>query len=423
MAITLAGMILFGGIVWTAMRVALYSAIRSEMSARITGIEHFLELESRGLDLEAIGKEAEEYSTSLPEGHVLKVIETSGRVLYSSPNSSPQRNLLWQSGRAKVREFQIEVDYAEPLDDLDQTLRTLSVVLLALAPLVTLFAGAGGFWMANRALAPVDAMTEAAGRIGITQLDARLNVPNMGKELHRLSDAFNQLLNRVQFGVQQIRRFTADAAHELRTPVAIIRSAAEISLRRPREVADYQATLRTIVDESARLSELLDQLLFLARNDSGALPLHLEPLDLSLLAATVTHSLRDLAEQRQITIIHTPAPESFVSGEPTSLRRLLIILLDNALKYSPANSIIQVQHSSTAIAHQISVIDQGPGIASADLPQLFDRFYRSEASRTSTGFGLGLSIAKIIAEAHHGSIAVASTLGQGATFTITLPRS
>ena len=422
MAVTLTGMMLLGGIVWTAMRVALYASIRSEINGRITGIEHFLELESRGLDLDAIGKEAQDYSTSLPSGHALIVREASGKTLYTSPNPQSQQNLLWQSGTAKVRSFRIKVDYGEPLEDLDQTLQTLAVVLLAMIPLVTLFAGAGGWWMARRALAPVDSMTATAQTIGMTELEARLQVPPTGDELTRLADAFNQLLSRVHQGVQQIRRFTADAAHELRTPVAIIRSAAEIALRRPREMESYQETLRTIAAESMRLSELLDQLLFLARNDSGALPLHREEVDLRTVADDVAQSLASLADPRQIHVQRLagiyPAK---VLGDRASLRRLVLILVENAIKYSQPGCTVKISDETAPGRMGISVADNGRGIREEDLPLIFDRFYRSETSRTSSGFGLGLSIAKVIAEAHQGEIRVESKLGAGSKFTLLLP--
>jgi heavy metal sensor kinase len=297
---------------------------------------------------------------------------------------------------------------AAPVDQISETLGTLRNVLIGLIPLMLIGAGFGGWWLSRRALKPVDEMTAAAEAVSVADLAARLHVPQTNDELQRLGEAWNRMLERISASVQQMKRFTADAAHELRTPTAIIRSGAELALHRERTPGEYQSLLRAIVNESASLSELIDDLMWLARHDAGTLPKCRERVNLGDIAADAANAILPVAAGRGISVSVAPGQsEAVVWGDATSLRRLVLILLDNAIKFSPdrGNVLLRITLDDRV---QLEVSDSGPGIAPELLPHVFNRFYRSDPARSTHGAGLGLSIAKAIVEDHGGSISIAS---------------
>jgi heavy metal sensor kinase len=284
-----------------------------------------------------------------------------------------------------------------------------------------LAASAGGYWMSRRALAPVDEVTDAARLIGLQNLSVRLPVPHTGDELQRLSETWNRMLERLDSAVDRIQRFTADASHELRTPVSVIRTTAELALRRERDPEQYRKALRQILAETERMTRLTEDLLLLARSDAREFKLRLAPMDWNDLARQVVEENRPIADARGIRLTSHPAPDAaIVLGDEPALCRLLTMLVDNALKHTPIAGAIDVAISSDRRRTIVTVRDTGEGIDPADLPHIFDRFYRGDKARNhETGVGLGLAIAQSVAEMHSARIEVASEVGRGATFTVT----
>jgi signal transduction histidine kinase len=226
--------------------------------------------------------------------------------------------------------------------------------------------------------------------------------------------------------IEQSRRrqfeFTADASHELRTPLAVIRTGAELSLRRARSPQSYRESLQEIAAEAERMTQLVEDLLFLARSDTRTAGMPMSGLDLRDILCDVTGELRDLAEVRGIRVrCALGENEIVVSGNRAALRRLFLVLLDNALKYSPPGNAVNVTATASGDFVTVAVQDFGTGIGAADLPHIFQRFYRADKARTDAGHGLGLSLAATIARVHNAVIDVTSVEGEGSTFSVTFP--
>lgn len=296
--------------------------------------------------------------------------------------------------------------------------------LLTSVPVVLLISSLGGYWMSHRALKPVDRITATARSISIGNLSQRLPVSNSGDELQRLAETCNAMLQRLDSAVSQIKRFTADASHELRGPLSFTRTVAEVALRNPAADPESLRAFEDIVEESAKAADLLEGMLTLARADSNSVDTVLEPVDLAAVVQETCGLARPLAEARSLTLSVSTASTSLVTvlGDFSSLRRLLWILLDNALKYTPAPGRIDVALGITSGRATLTVRDSGIGIAQSDLPHIFDRFYRADPSRSQVeGNGLGLAIAKWIADLHHADLLVDSALEEGSAFRVVFP--
>lgn len=297
--------------------------------------------------------------------------------------------------------------------------------LLTSVPILLLISSFGGYWMSRRALKPVDRITAAARSISIGNLSQRLPVSNSGDELQRLAETCNAMLQRLDSAVGQIKRFTADASHELRGPLSFTRTVAEVALRNPNADIDSRGAFEDIVEESAKAADLLEGMLTLARADSNSVDTVLEPVDLRAVVREGCSLARPLAEERNLTLLVSGASTSPVKvlGDFSSLRRLVWILLDNALKYTSAPGQIDVALGTVSGRATLTVRDSGIGIAQSDLPYIFDRFYRADPSRSQVeGNGLGLAIAKWIADLHRADLLVDSTQEEGSAFRVVFPR-
>jgi heavy metal sensor kinase len=303
-------------------------------------------------------------------------------------------------------------------------LREFATVLLIGLPLGVLLAGFGGYALARKALAPIDAMTRETQKISAQDLGARLSVENRDDELGRLGVVFNAMLGRLQGAFEQLRRFTADASHELRTPLTAIRSVGEVALQEPKGPAEYRDVIGSMLEEVDRLTRLVESLLVLSRADASHV--QLQRSDTSLLSVTeeAASTLEVLAEEKRQTIDVEGDRELVVSADRLILRQAIINLLDNAIKYSPTESSIVLRvHRGDGNAAILEVVDRGPGIPTEHQPYVFDRFYRVDKARSREwgGAGLGLSITRWAVEAHGGQISLQSREGNGATFRVTLP--
>jgi heavy metal sensor kinase len=328
------------------------------------------------------------------------------------------------------------------LEDVLATMRTLLKVLLLLAPAMLLIASGGGWFLASRALAPIDRLTRTAQRISAEDLSQRINLRDADDEVGRLAHTFDAMLTRLQLAFEQQRRFTADASHELRTPLTAIIGQIDVAIERPRDAESYRTTLTTVREQARRLARLANDLLFLARADAQPTPVAHELIDLGNLLPAIIAQVEPLADDRQQQIRFDPPPELMVRGNEDDLIRLFLNLLDNAIRYTPPGGRITIVATSTPSAHRgdwaaeryadaqapppsivVSIHDTGPGVAPEHLPRVFDRFFRADRGRNRAqgGSGLGLAIAQSIAHAHGGHLEVRSTIGQGSTFTAILP--
>jgi heavy metal sensor kinase len=313
---------------------------------------------------------------------------------------------------------------AEPLDSNMAELAMVRHVLYLALPLVLVIAGIGGFLLATRSLAPVRSMADQARSITDKNLNTRLDIGAAHEELQVLADSFNELLSRLDQSFETMRRFVADASHELRTPLSVIRGEADVALAQDRGPGEYRESLAIIQDEARRLSRLVEDLLNLARADSGHVSLRVEEFYLNDLLAECCRSVEAAAGARQIGLECRCPDDVAFRGDQELLRRLVLNLLDNAIRYTPAGGKILVRLEAVERELRILVSDTGIGIPPEAAPYIFGRFYRGDQarSRQNGGFGLGLSIVKWIAESHKGTVEVTSEPGKGSTFTVQLQR-
>jgi heavy metal sensor kinase len=316
------------------------------------------------------------------------------------------------------------IQVAQDMDDFAEATARFRHLLLLVIPALLLAASLGGYWISRKALAPVDAMTRAAREISGRNLSARLAVPETDDELARLAETLNAMLERLALSLKQITQFTADASHELRTPIALMRTRAEIALRRPRSAQENQETIEQLYAETVRTSELVERLMLLARADSGARVLRAEPVELVQLLREVLEQTAVLAEHKQLTVeARLESTPVWVEGDAQLLRQLTVILVDNAVKYTPAPGKIVVALCAVNGVATVAVSDTGIGIEGDDLEKIFERFNRADKarSRETGGVGLGLSIGRWIAESHGGTLTAESKPGTGSTFVVRLP--
>lgn len=438
-AMLLAGLALSGAGIWLVVSHSLRASLDDALTRQAQGVVTVLSMDRD--DEHDLGEELNEYAAATPEGNLIEVRNARGRQLISSNSvtltSAPQQAVFDEqstpSGRYRtftrdlaVGQEKYQILVATPLDGVEATLRRIRTLFLFAAPVVMLMAALGGYWISRRALAPVDALTSAARTIGIQNLSQRLSVPATGDELQRLSETWNDMLARLESAVKRLSQFTADASHELRTPIALIRTTAELALRRERSPEIYREALRQVVAESERTSHLVEDLLLLARSDAGLPAVPLERIELTPLVRDVCRQGQVLAEERQLQLsAEMPEHPVFVQGDDPSLRRLLLLLVDNAVKYTPAGGRITVSVRPDSGGAIVAVRDTGIGIPDTALPHVFERFYRVDESRSRDGggSGLGLAIAKWIADHHRASLEAESIVGEGSVFRVRFPAS
>jgi len=311
----------------------------------------------------------------------------------------------------------------DPEARLQEQLREVLVVLVLGLPLIVVLAGAGGYLLARRALAPIDHLAAEARRLTADRLHERLSVPNQHDEVGRLAAVFNDTFARLEASFGQLGRFTADASHELRTPLAVIRGIGEMALRETRTPVEYKDAIGSMLEDVDRLTRLVDTLLRLSRGDAGTIRLSPDVVDLGELARDVVSSLGILAEERRQRLQIAVAANVRVAADRLVLRDAITNVVDNAIKYGPPDSAIDVRVDANGQQATLTVADQGPGIPDQHRERVFDRFYRIDEgrSRESGGTGLGLAIAKWAVEVNGGIISL-EPAASGSLFRIVLPR-
>jgi heavy metal sensor kinase len=294
-------------------------------------------------------------------------------------------------------------------------------------PIAIVLASVGGYFLARKSLAPVVAMSSQAGRIGAANLHERLAVQNDRDELGHLARSFNSLLDRLSQSFERQQRFMADASHELRTPVAILRGEAEVALsQQARSLEEYRESLGVLLHEAERLTHIVEDLFTLTRADAGQYPLQPRDFYLDELVAECAHSARTLALAKKISLSFEEASESPIHADESLLRRMILNLLDNAIKYTSEGGRVTVACRRASEEYAVSIMDTGGGIPADLQPRIFERFFRADKARSRAendggGAGLGLSISRWIAEAHHGRLELTRSDSIGSTFTAFLP--
>jgi heavy metal sensor kinase len=307
----------------------------------------------------------------------------------------------------------------------DDIWRMTKMILMAFA-FILVVAPLSGYWLAGRATRPLATILQTTARLHPDNLSERLPLRGSGDELDRLSATINSMLDRLAAHLEQQRLFVANAAHELRSPLAAMRTSVEVALQRDRSDAEYRDLLADLVEQCAALSSLINHLLLLAEGDAGLLHADGE-VRLDHLATAAVDMFQGIAEQRGLELRARVFEPARVRGNSVHWREVIHNLIDNALKFTPAGGSVTVEVNAPSQAEQVQlrVRDTGTGIAPEDLPNVFERFYRADKSRQRAelggGTGLGLSICQSIVKAYGGNIAVASTVGKGTTFTVSVP--
>jgi heavy metal sensor kinase len=429
-------------VAYFAMRQSIRATVDAELHQKLDGIRGIIAENLRETPEELLD-DLREYAEGAGSGVMLRVQDPRGQVLFASAemnvplaSSAKHRNasLFYKSlphGQFRVLSETVEIagapyaiQIAVSTEDFDRALDGFRTILYFAVPVFLVLAALGGYWMSRRALAPVDEITRDARNIGAHNLAQRLTVPRSGDELERLADTLNEMLARLDAAFQRITQFTADASHELRTPVSVLRTSAELTLRKPRTESEYRESLAQILQEAESVSRLIEQLLVLARADSGKVALPMDRLDLAQPLHKAFQQASVLAEAKQLQATQNiPAQPIWVRGDASSLERLFLILLDNAVKYTPEGGSIAVQVDANDGFAFVRFQDTGIGISPEDIPHIFDRFYRADRarSRETGGAGLGLAIGSWIAESHGGEIRVLNNSRHGSIFEVKLP--
>jgi heavy metal sensor kinase len=427
--------------VWLALNHSIEETADRELRSRLTDVRHYVDGFSPD-DLEHMEEEFSEESLLGQAAANIRIADAQGKWLFRTPgteswpvellltNNLPLRGRLTTikvgHGVIRVLTARVRVGTAQiglPIDEFEEV-RNGFLWLIALgSPILLLLAWMGGYWISGRALKPVDEISRAAASIGANGPSDRLPSTGAGDELDRLSEVLNGMLARLEDAFRRVTEFTADASHELRTPVAVIQTTAELMQTRPRTPEEHMAAWNRVSAETQRTADLISDLLTLARADAGKSDLEFESVDLTGVVLAAVEEMRILADSKGLSLVQIACPSARVLGDVDALRRAVSILLDNSIKYTTAPGSVRVEVKSENSV-EVVVADTGLGIGEEDLPMIFERFYRvsKDRSRKTGGTGLGLAIGKWIVEQHGGEIRTESLPGKGSTFTMVLPK-
>lgn len=437
--------LVFGVGMWALLRHYLYDLADDTLESQVEDLQKFFQTQKQDASFASLQRALTEAYVD-HAGDYLQVYADDGDWVYQSEfmkvHSLPQvrpgqiQKLTfedrWMGGkpvRFATQRFVVNGHtYAAQTgvltSDVLDMLSVFRLYLLMSAPLVLLAAAGGGYWLSRRALAPVDAIVRSARAISGANLDRRLEKLDTGDELQRLSDTLNEMLCRIEGAFQRVTQFTADASHELRTPVSLIRTEAELALRRSRGEEQYRESLEHILQEAERTTVLIEEMLALARADSGHASLKMQPVNVGEVLRAAAESWRQVAAVYGLEFRdRVTTGELFVIADEAALRRTMNILLDNAFKYTAPPGSVELTLEEKDDQAILIVRDSGIGIPLEEQKNIFERFYRVDKARVreTPGAGLGLAIARWIVQQHGGSIQVESASGNGATFSVELP--
>jgi heavy metal sensor kinase len=422
---------------------SIQGAVDNALGERANAVHSLITRQISSRSLADLKRELREHSGLSSADELMQIADAQGNWLYRSrslvsheiPLPHEERPTIYTDRFAglvlRVRSEWVSVggqrfslQVAAPMHEFREAVEHFRSLLIVAVPFLLICATAGGYFLSRRALAPVQRIIDATDKIGATNLSSRLVVPGTGDELQRLSETLNNMLSRIEGAFQRVAQFTADASHELRTPLAILRTRTELALRRPRSEGEYREVLGQLLHGLERGSVLVERLMLLARADSGDPILQHERVQLDVILRSVCEQGATLAAAKNLRFQAQLSPQDMpIEGDVDFLERLFLILIDNAIKYTAPEGEIVLSTQVEGSAVVVSVSDSGIGISEADLPHVFERFYRVDKarSRESGGAGLGLAIGRWIAQAHHGDIGVESSLGKGTVFRVRLP--
>lgn len=415
----------------------LDDGLREELSDVLGEIERATDRESMlyWLDRRFAGHEGFDFQITAPDGTRIFSNPRLGERRLPVPGNLATEQNVFTEVEAENRRWRVinrmvtgpdsplTVQVARSLEPYDHEMGELLAVLLITGPAALIAALSGGYFLAGRALAPVERMTATANEITAQRLDRRLDVVNRDDELGRLAETINGMIERLERSFREMQRFTADASHELRTPIAIVRTEAEVAFAKPLDDAEKQNLLGNILEECERLGHITEQLLTLSREDAGIGRMVREPVDLAAMASETAEVMRPLADAKGQRLEVKAEEGAIVHGDPTRLRQVFYNLLDNAIKYTPEGGQVEVTTEFADSTVQLTVHDSGIAIPAEHLPHVFDRFYRVDKarSRAQGGSGLGLSIVQSVVAAHGGRVEIGSHAGEGTTLRVSLP--
>src|SRR5215469_1822087 len=444
-------LVAFGAALYFGLKGYLRASLEHSMSSEANAIAaDFVSFEeAKGVQWMA-GEITEAYAPE-QSGRFIRITRQDGKVLYESGDtrdpyiatsqiSHPpvqqaeesfreeaqdggNRLLIFSQSYSAASGTKFLIETGASLSQIDRVLSSLRRILLFITPLILIAAALGGHLLMSRPLRPLIELTEQAERIGTQKLGERLSVIKTGDEMERLSLSLNRMISRLEDALNHNRRFSADVSHELRTPLTILKGELEQVVQAPQLSDSMRESVGSSLEEIDRMSKIVENLLTIARLDSGADAMIRQTVDLSELVQWTFDQMHLLAEEKQIAMYNAHAPQVFILADPGRIKQVLVNLLDNAIKYTPSNGEIHVSVTAAQQTAVLAISDTGIGIPTESLPNVFDRFYRSDKARTreSGGTGLGLSIVQAICNAHGGTVRIQSEEGRGTTVRVELP--
>jgi heavy metal sensor kinase len=443
-------LVFFGALFYKALGLVLERRLTAELKDRALFLANHERVDDRGVQLVFNPNDREEvylvHSATryyqvfqLPSGALvvqsqeleLLGVRLSPEAVRSLANDQEYSDMQLEKERLRFHNDVVARDNANrylvrvgiPLTPADEAQRGFLRSLLLLTPLGILLASLVGWEMSRRALRPMKSLAIAARHIDIKQLQERLPTRGADDEVDEVAQAFNETLARLENSVGQMKQFTASISHELRTPLTALRGEAEIALLQARSVEEYKRVLTSQLEEFDKLAHMINQLLVLANAEAGEIRWTDQSVDLSALADSLVDQLEPVSAAKKISLSTSSQPHVHVRGDASWIERVILNLLDNAIKFTPEGGTVSIRVNAIGKEAELCVEDTGIGISPQALPHIFDRFYRAEPSRSKQveGVGLGLALVRWIVEKHRGRISVQSELGKGSKFTIYLP--
>jgi two-component system heavy metal sensor histidine kinase CusS len=443
--VTFAGLLLFGVLSFGALRFALYQGKKSHLEGREQRLTQFLADNAAERAPLSLSEQLRNYAIVTHEGNLFEVRNTDGSLLFPGSVNSVDRILPRNDDCAQTIFFYQTLEHKPAmvmchltrlnglparlyiggtLDEEFYMLRVYRNALLLLMPGLLSLSAISGYLLSRHALKSVGRMTKAAVNIGIGNLSARLPVPSSKDEIQHLAVAWNQLLGRLETAVSRLSKFSADVSHDLRTSITVILATAQLSLHRHHSEEEYREDLARVVTECRTASTLLDALISLARSDTFSHEVAFQRIDICELVVNGCRRVEDLAESSGIMLDwQLPDEAVYIEGDELLLQRLLGILLDNAIKFTPEHGEVGAAVSQTGDEIVVTVRDTGIGMSEDVRQNVFERYYQAELRerKTQAGNGLGLAIARWIADAHHAELTVESIPQNGSIFQIRFP--
>ncbi len=442
--------LVFGASVYVYLRHLQLEALENDLLEEANWIASLIDLERDQIDdkegsarlLADIQEQIVQHFTQSPRNYLIVLTTSEGEVIYRTnqgfrrvvleteidPEQPAVQKISDGAGGSmrvvgrKVGQFLIRVAYTESVTE--GVLKSLLSIFAVLVPVVMFIAVAGGWVMSGVALRPIGQITELADRITAEHLNERIPSRAVDDELGRLIKTINGMITRLESSFEQIKQFSLSVAHEMKTPLTILKGESELALSSPMSADEAQQLANTYLEETTRLSRIVEDLLTLAKAETKELSIQREPVRVDVLMDEVYDDATILAANKQLAITSTANEPCTVLGDPVRLRQLFRALVSNAIRYTDPGGSVRLSCSREPEVVRVDIEDTGIGIPEESLEKIFDRFYRVDEarSREKGGSGLGLSIARWIAEAHNGTISVVSSPGKGSTFTVRVPR-